>query len=1135
MSLTVSYEAGSRTIKIKDLGKQEIIIPISSLVDIDTGTRMIRLQKDVADTDIFKHREALVILDTKKDINTDYPTSVIDDVFKSSGREDKIFTLDNLNYGDLKDTEHALEKYSVDQGCIETVSWLNTMKDNAPSEVKQKLNSYKKVFKESGIGPDRLLEGHNEVITFGSFVDPLDHNKTPGCETFPSVGTELVLDQNFMQYLGIPKSKVKSTRITPLVGTNDRTNPPYKFTIQIGSLVFNYDPTKPFKQDAVDYNNPTLSNIEFKNGSYSFYGIDIFAGNASKNGFLNIGYTYYQKYRDELYNSTGKKRVNKFDFFDHKGEYLYNTHEIKIPDISEQTLKGSGKKTYIHKTSKDGILQYTTVFIPDLSKIKNEIGLFFLIKQALIAIKEMGDLLQFAIMFIWKHYGDGPKVLGKKGGGQIGGADDDYIMTTCDQVVFSQAQLLMKNCALTYSDSTEYKVDIFKASPSNTPDKLLEVITDKTNIVLRNNQKYIDFVNNLTINNTEYAVIELDFEPVKHKKENKDPRIYTGAFLRKNIYPENPNDYVTGRLIMRTDRASPQYYIVYENNSVTSFQSPFSLEEIEDLINDPKLVVRPEHIQRWFGAWRPGFNSSMTGKSINFNKIPTDIVDTTSNDTTSIKLRFLKIGDLLKDGSDFFTDRFIPIKPKMNLFFSKDFYVSLSADIQQLNNLLITESNKQKRLLTSEMRKKVPNVGDAQKFDTQMKNNYMVINIFRPVEGSLDYITTTKGIRFMWCNNIVRFPTEEFLRSSTLQGYGEKTIYQIGRDMSSYSSAAQLPTASLPTAQLPTASLPTASLPTASLLPPQTDFSVAPLPDDSFAQRRETRQSKRTKFVGGGDPVDGFGFPDTYWEVIAKPRNRSPEITASRDYFMKNPNPDIIDEFFFTPDDCGHTPLNRDGSLSYYGIGNPLLYLNNKIWDYLKTSNMQFYYDDVRNHVYTTSYLNCVTYYGKELHEEIDNLLVVVNTPPVYNSSSIKSSVSLSNRAPTHISQAKSYVSPEKINTLTQQQFTAWDLAIKKLTKGEEDLLLQLALNKGLNISALNKNLSDQEYNEDQIYELFQNILNESKEILRESKISKRYEEPTYPKFSSIYAGLGGSATRKRGRTHKTKRTKRTKTRKMRS
>jgi hypothetical protein len=1081
MSLTVSYEA--RNIKIKESGKPDITVPISSFVDIDTETRSIALQESVLDKSIFDHRQALVILDTKKDINTDYPTTVIDDVFSSSGQEDNIFSLTGLKYGDLKDTEHALEKYSVDQGCIELVSWLNTMKD-APSEVKEKLNSYKKVFKESGIGPDRFLEGHNEVITFGSFVDPLDHNKTPGCETFPSVGTELVLDQTFMQYLGIPKSKVKATRITTLVGTDDNKTPPYKFTIQVGSLVLNYDPNKPFEQVVVDYNNPNKSNISFESGSYTFYGIDIFAGNASKNGFLNIGFTYYQTYRDELY-KTRKTRKNKFVFFGYEGEYLYNTHEIKIPDISEKTSKDS-KTTYTHKKV-DGKLQYTTVFIPDLPSA-NEQGLFFLIKQALIAIKEMGDLLQFALMFIWKHYGDGSKLLSRKGGNQRGGADDDYIMTTCDQVVFTQAQLLMKNCALTYSDNDSYKVEIFKASPSNTPEKLIEAITDKTNIVLRNNQKYLDFLDKLTRNNTEYAVIELDSGTVKNKKKNKDPRIYTGAFVRKNIDPEKPNEFVTGRLITRTDRTSPQYYIVYENKLFTSPSNPFSLEEIEDLLNDPKLVVQQEHIQNWFDSLREfKINNS------NFNKIKTEI----SN---------VKVSDLLKEGSDFFTDKFIPVKPQMIFFFSRDFYVGLSADIERLNSLLISESNRQKMLLTSEIGKPTPNVGDAQKFDTQMKNNYMILNIFRPVEGSIDYIATTKGIRFMWYTKIVQFPTAEFLHDSTLKGYGAKTIYQIGLDMSS--SSVPLPPPSQVEPPPGAASLPPTSLP-------------PPPPGTRQPTTRATRATSNLK--GGGDPLDDFGFPTPYWEVIAKPRNKSPEITAVRDYFIKNPTPDIIDEWFFTPDDCGNTPLNRDGSLSYYGIGNPLLYLNNKIWDYLKKSNMQLYYNDVRNHVYMTSYLNCITYYGKELHEEIDNLLLEMNAASVYNRSSTKSSQSL-------LSQENSYVSPEKINSLSQQQLTAWERAIKKLTKEDEDLLLQLALNNSLNISALNKNLSERGYDEDQIYKLFKHILNQSNYSSRQSKTNKGFTEP---RFTSI--AVGGSGTRKRRKTRKTKRTMKTNTKKRRS
>ena len=66
-------------------------------------------------------------------------------------------------------------------------------------------------------------------------------------------------------------------------------------------------------------------------------------------------------------------------------------------------------------------------------------GPAFLKKQALIAVKEMGDLMQVIMMFIWRHLNN----------------DKDYTMSTCDKVVFMVCMLMQLNCIFADTDKNE--------------------------------------------------------------------------------------------------------------------------------------------------------------------------------------------------------------------------------------------------------------------------------------------------------------------------------------------------------------------------------------------------------------------------------------------------------------------------------------------------------------------------------------------------------------------------------------------------------------------------------------------------------------------------------------------------------
>ena len=112
------------------------------------------------------------------------------------------------------------------------------------------------------------------------------------------------------------------------------------------------------------------------------------------------------------------------------------------------------------------------------------------IKNGLLVCKELGDVLQILLMFIWHH-------LHK---------DKPYAMSTCDKVVFLQCMLLNLNCILTSADRKNGArlrcIQMYNAE-EDTLEKAKARFEEEKQNILKHNDEFIKCIQKLAANPVE--------------------------------------------------------------------------------------------------------------------------------------------------------------------------------------------------------------------------------------------------------------------------------------------------------------------------------------------------------------------------------------------------------------------------------------------------------------------------------------------------------------------------------------------------------------------------------------------------------------------------------------------------------
>ena len=438
-----------------------------------------------------------------------------------------------------------------------------------------------------------------------------------------------------------------------------------------------------------------------------------------------------------------------------KKEYLNYDFTINIGgiEIDSRILGGldlfagnKEKNAFLKKPIKTVFAEYPGLF-SGINGLSAKTRYYYLIRQAIIILKELGDLLQVLIKFVWDE-------LENMG-------NEDYTTSTPDFVVLLESMLLEKNCVYTNFDDEDdsgeyYSLLEYKTSLTSNIAELKSKIEKTGQRISAQNLAQKAFLQKLSKSPNSYIV--KPYQPLNTKQlSTTDPRIYTGAFIPVDWEMVNPDKskYIqvfTGRIFITvTEKGTHQYYVVSDDGSVDNSRTAY---DINLLVNKPTLSPITDKMKV---DWIRKVQENMDKKTQDFAK------------KNRIDERFFTSLDYRIDST---------MPPP--LYFDKEFYKQVAIDITSLNDALKSTVGTILRTDNTSLKAE-----DLKVFLKSMQTSYRVKDIFRPVifqEGDSEPIKLTNVIDMMYLTGYTTTPPRSF--DSELPNYGRKTLYEIGLDMS---------------------------------------------------------------------------------------------------------------------------------------------------------------------------------------------------------------------------------------------------------------------------------------------------------------------------------------------------------------
>jgi hypothetical protein len=699
--------------------------------------------------------------------------------------------------------------------------------------------------------------------------------------------------------------------------------------------------------------------------------------------------------------------------------------EITVGGLVIDTTNAHGINWFAGNAEKNNILK---AVLPGGAKR----GPAFLKKQALIAVKEMGDLMQVIMMFIWRHLNN----------------DKDYTMSTCDKVVFMICMLMQLNCIHADTDKNElgkiYSLLEFSSAMTNDPTVLKQLMKDLYDKIKKQNADLAKTIQIYQRRASEIIIVPKG--PItRMKKVSDDPRVFVGAFISDlyNIGKPKKQDVkqeiLVSRIIYETTTLSgyKNYDVLFADGSLGAVHE---VPKIESLLCDPRFIVSEASKLKW----AKDLKESAKKDSYLFDKIDTSL-------ETDLDRKLYKYSP---------SSKYAPTSVDTS-HFPSEFYAKIVDDIGSINQLLTAKFN---GLNSVEINGVPDDKGELQEtpgtillkeFIKSMRGNFLVNNVFRPLPG-FDNV-----VNVVFCKHLIVGTAEGFV-SQFGSEYGVKTLYQLGLEME------------------------------ASVLPPPARGATA------------RTNANGASFVGGGGltteeiyQIKGLSFDseENYWfwkkmlPVNDDETNRSVVLKIKQECKDDFISPEYIVENGLFENGI----LNIDGTASKYGFFNPMIILNNQIKDHLLNSGTEMYYDDVRSRLYDMFNVTGYVQYDGDLVGSIDKLISEIIADPIYGV-------------------------PNEL-----------EVALSRLSKRDQIKLSEILLKRGFDVQSLMGELQNRSATD--IYNMLQDFLS------RYDTSGKNERQKTAKSMfgQSIYAGLGGGATRKRDRTCKTKRSVRKNTRKSRS
>jgi hypothetical protein len=226
--------------------------------------------------------------------------------------------------------------------------------------------------------------------------------------------------------------------------------------------------------------------------------------------------------------------------------------------------------------------------------------------------------------------------------------------------------------------------------------------------------------------------------------------------------------------------------------------------------------------------------------------------------------------------------------------------------------------------------------------------------------------------------------------------------------------------------------------------------------------------------------------------------------------------------------------MNIDGIASKYGFFNPMIILNNQIKYHLLKSGTELYYDDVRSRLYDMFNVTGFVQYDNELIDLIDTLVSEIIVDSIYGGQTRTNFSIKMKPLGTNVKSSKSnsIASQQKNKSSENEVFATKELevALSRLSKRDQIKLSEILIKQGFDVQSLTSELQNRNAND--IYKILQVFLSQND---TSSKFSQKERQRTAKSMFGQSIMVGGSATRKRRKTHKTNRKRRTNTKKRRS
>jgi len=595
--------------------------------------------------------------------------------------------------------------------------------------------------------------------------------------------------------------------------------------------------------------------------------------------------------------------------------------EITVGGLVINTSNAHGINWFAGNNEKNKILKAA---LPNGAKR----GEAFLKKQALIAVKEMGDLMQVIMMFVWRHLNP----------------DKDYTMSTCDKVVFMVCMLMQVNCVFADTDNTDIGKIIslleFSSAMTNDPTVLKQMMKELYDKIKKQNEDLAKTIQIYQRRASEIVIVPKG--PIaRMKKVSDDPRVFVGAFISDlyNIGKTKNQEILVSRIVheFTTGSGYKNYEVLFSNGSLGQLHE---VPKIESLLCDPRFIVSEAAKLKW----------------------AKDLNDNARSDPTL----FDKIDRSLETDLDRQLYEYSPsskyAQPSIDTsHFPPEFYATILADIGSINELLTAKFNGLNRAQISGVKVKGEFQETAEtillkEFIKSMRRNFLVNNVFRPLPG-FDNV-----VNIVFCKHLLVGTAEGFV-SNFGHEYGVKTFYQIGLEME----------------VLPPP-------------PPSTSGATARASRGATAKKTKATGANFEGGGGLTqeeiDQIKGYSFDseENYWFWKEMLPDNDDKINRSVVMKIKQEckNDFISPEYIVDNGLFEKGILNRDGIASKYGFFNPMIILNNQIKDHLLNSGTEMYYDDVRSRLYDMFNVTGYVQYDGDLVGSIDKLISEIIVDPIY-------------------------------------------------------------------------------------------------------------------------------------------------------